>query len=103
MTIPLKFSPGNFPVETFAPSVDFRMTIERMKCDWCGNEFPTDARACVEAGIEVCAVPENSLNNAEAVDVEVSESESEELEATGECAGMGAIVCLRCQEESVEE
>lgn len=100
--------------------------IEIMKCDWCGKEFQADARACVEAGID-CVEPDEEAEageewkNADAPAVpldhtEIDQSERERIKAelgisdaefdklitTGTVDGLGAIVCLDCQEAGTE-
>lgn len=97
--------------------------IAMMKCDWCGKEFSADARACVEAGIEAVHDPEEdageewrSADHAPALQGHLSASDRErmksemglddreldELLRTGKIEGLGAIVCLECQDAGLQ-
>jgi hypothetical protein len=95
--------------------------IEMMKCDWCGKEFPADARACVEAGIDAYHPPEDGeeWKGEEAValapdqfsqeqrehmkaEMQITDEQLEELLTTGKIEGLGAIVCLECQDAGLE-
>lgn len=97
--------------------------IEMMKCDWCGKEFPADARACIEAGIEAAWVeddkepwkgddPEPGIPSHVEVGEQdresmkaamgLSDTELDELLTTGKIGGLGAIVCLACQDAGLE-
>jgi hypothetical protein len=88
-------------------------------CDWCGKEFPADARACVEAGFDAAHLPEDMKGeewkgeHAVSVDPEsippekreemkkamgLNDEQLEELLTTGEVGGLGAIVCIECQD-----
>ena len=92
-----------------------------MKCDWCGKEFPADARACVEAGIDgyheaeegeewkgeqpIALSPEQfSPDQRERMKIEMGldDAQLDELLRTGNIEGLGAIVCLECQDAGLE-
>lgn len=95
---------------------------ETMTCDWCGKEFPADARACVEAGFTAEYIeeypaegwkdePESEPGFIEFGDGDrerlkaemgLTDAELDELLQTGEIEGLGAIVCLECQDEAEE-
>lgn len=98
--------------------------IEMMKCDWCGKEFPADARACVEAGYEAVHVEDDGeawkgddreplpLGHIEEGDGDrerlksemgLTDSELDELLTAGKIRGLGAIVCLECQDAGLED
>lgn len=96
--------------------------IEMMKCDWCGKEFPADARACVEAGIDAYHPPEDgeewkgeeqvALKPEEfsqeqrdhlKAEMQLDDAQLDELLATGKVEGLGAIVCLECQDAGLEQ
>lgn len=93
---------------------------ELMKCDWCGKEFPADARACVEAGFDAVHDPEDlegeewkgehapSLEPGNFTPAQreqmkeqmgLDEAQLDELLRTGKVQGLGAIVCLECQDD----
>lgn len=96
--------------------------VEMMKCDWCGKEFPADARACVEAGYDFVEVEEdidtgeewktgepapippnymayiNANRDRLKQDLNLTDAELDTLVSTGEIDGLGAIICLECQE-----
>lgn len=97
--------------------------IEMMKCDWCGKEFPADARACVEAGFDAAWIEDDGEawkgedreplppGHIEAGDGDrerlkaemgLNDAELDELLATGKIEGLGAIVCLECQDAGLE-
>ena len=97
--------------------------IETMKCDWCGKEFPADARACVEAGFDAAYVEDDGEawkgedreplppGHIEAGDGDrkrlkaemgLNDAELDELLSTGKIEGLGAIVCLECQDAGLE-
>lgn len=95
---------------------------EMMVCDWCGKEFPADARACVEGGIEAVYEPEEgeewrgeqpiALDPVEFTPeqlagikkaMEINDQELNQLIRTGKIDGMGAIVCLECQDAAAAE
>ncbi len=88
-----------------------------MKCDWCGKEFPDDARACVEAGIGIDnepepgeewkatpVIPQISPEQREQLkkEMELDDAQFDELLANGKIEGLGAIVCLECQDGAEE-
>ena len=91
---------------------------EIMKCDWCGKEFPADARACVEAGFDAAYMDDEGEawkgdtsqplipshvemgdGDKERLKAEMglNDVELDELLSTGKVDGLGAIVCLECQ------
>ena len=97
--------------------------IEMMKCDWCGKEFPADARACVEAGFDAAYVEDDGeswkgddreplpAGHIEVGDgdrerlkseMQITDAELDQLLATGKLEGLGAIVCLECQDAGLE-
>ena len=88
-----------------------------MKCDWCAKEFPADARACVEAGIDAYHPPEDgeewkgeepltlkpdefSPEQRESMKAQMGldDAQLDDLLRTGSVEGLGAIVCMECQE-----
>lgn len=94
--------------------------METMTCDWCGKEFPADARACTEVGFSVehepeegeewkgrCEVtpeaftPEQRQQMKRQMDLD--DAQLEQLLTTGRVDGLGGIVCLECQDDCVEE
>jgi hypothetical protein len=96
--------------------------VEMMKCDWCGKEFPADPRACVEAGIDANHEPEagEEWKGPEPINLDpaqfspaqrqeiknkmgISDTQLDELLSTGTVAGLGAIVCLECQDQDEDE
>lgn len=96
-------------------------TPEMMICDWCGKEFPADPRACVESGIDAVeeleegdewkgetlrTVDPDEVSEEEKTELRVamglSDTELKELLEKGTVAGLGAIVCLECQDEAEE-
>ena len=92
---------------------------ETMTCDWCGKNFPADARACVEAGIDAAHPPEEGeewkgedplrltpeefskeqLDQLKA-DMQLNDAQLDQLLRTGRVEGLGAIVCLECQDQA---
>jgi hypothetical protein len=98
------------------------MSEETMKCDWCNKEFPADARACVESWISAYHPPqdgeewkgEESTNvTPEEIpkedwermkqEMELNDDQLKELLTTGTVSGLGAIVCVECQDASLED
>lgn len=94
---------------------------EMMKCDWCGKEFPADARACVEAGIDAYHPPEDgeewkgeeklALKPEEfsqeqrdhlKAEMQLDDAQLDELLRTGKVEGLGSIVCMECQDAGQE-
>jgi hypothetical protein len=91
-----------------------------MTCDWCGKEFPADARACVEAGIsggpevdegeewKEGAMPLSSedLSPLQRVwmktELGLDDAQLDTLLRTGKLEGLGAIVCVQCQDDGEE-
>ncbi len=94
-----------------------------MTCDWCGKTFPADARACVESGIAAFLQPEDGeewkgeqpselppghfdltdANRAQMkADLEIDDAQLDELLATGKVEGLGAIICVKCQDIAAE-
>lgn len=95
--------------------------IELMTCDWCGKQFPADARACLESGISAFHPAEegDEWKGDEPIELDPSEfspeqreeiksglqindAQLDELLRTGSIEKMGAIVCLECQEKGSE-
>lgn len=97
---------------------------EMMTCDWCGKVFPADARACVEAGWDAMHDPEDTAgeewkgdshavlppghvapSSREKMKVEMGldDGQLDELLRTGKVEGLGAIVCLQCQDDCSPE
>lgn len=95
--------------------------VETMKCDWCGKEFPADARACVEAAIdayhppqdgeewkgeEPTNIPPGHFAAAEREHMKstmgLDDDQLDQLLATGKVTGLGAIICIQCQDEGLE-
>lgn len=95
--------------------------ISIMTCDWCGKEFPADARACVEGGIEGFPLPEivegeewkerewtpvdpASLTKQQLEQIKtemgLDDAQLEELLHTGSVKGIGGIICLECQDNA---
>jgi hypothetical protein len=95
-----------------------------MKCDWCGKEFPADARACVEAGFDAVHDPEDmkgeewkgkhtpslapdhftpAQREQMKEQMGLDEAQLDELLRTGKVHGLGAIVCLECQDDCVPD
>lgn len=87
-----------------------------MTCDWCGKEFPADARACVEGGWHAqwereegeewknpeppTLTPENitpEMRETMKREMGLTDKELDTLLTTGHVEGLGAIVCLDCQ------
>jgi len=93
-----------------------------MKCDWCGKEFPADARACVETGFHAVYEQEPGEEWKEAetavlpaghefapahrerlkAEMGLEDGELDQLLTTGKVEGLGGIVCLQCQDESLK-
>lgn len=95
--------------------------IVMMTCDWCGKEFPADARACVESGFSAYHPPEDgeewkgeeavalqpgefALQDREAMKREMclTDEQLDELLSTGTVDSGGAIVCLECQDSGIQ-
>lgn len=95
--------------------------VEMMKCEWCGKEFPADPRACVDAGIDAYHPPEDGEEwkgeeptelppgHFAAADREhmkkemgLDDAQLDQLLATGKIDGLGAIICLECQDAGLE-
>lgn len=95
--------------------------IEMMKCDWCGKEFPADARCCMEGGIHAYHTPQDGEEwkgeepielppgHFEATDMEaikkeygLNEEQLNQLLTTGSVEGLGTIVCMECQQAGME-
>lgn len=93
--------------------------VPMMTCDWCGKEFPADARACVEGGVAavVPAEPGEEWKGETPVTLDPGEltadqraalkrelgledADLDRLLTTGEVDGVGVIVCLPCQAEA---
>lgn len=93
--------------------------LEMMTCDWCGKEFPADARACVEAGVETFTEPEegeewkgdqpvtiglDELTPAQREHFKsflgLNDAQLQQLLETGAMDDLGSIVCLECQDAS---
>lgn len=103
-----------------------RRNVETMRCDWCGKEFPADARACVEGGIDLNMmlgagdaeelvgvrgdtgewkglgldpddIPEEHAARIMG-ELGLDRAQFETLIRTGTVAGLGSIVCLDCQD-----
>lgn len=88
-----------------------------MRCDVCGKDFQADARACLESGIDVVAQTEDGeewkedftpidprqfpLAERQAIMemMELDDAQFDELLLTGKIEGLGAIVCLGCQDK----
>jgi hypothetical protein len=92
-----------------------------MTCDWCGKDFPADARACVEAGVHAYYGPEEGEewkgNEPSAAHPDMlsqdqrdflkaqhglNDDELHELLTTGNVSGLGAIICVECQDAALE-
>jgi hypothetical protein len=90
-----------------------------MTCDWCKQDFPADAQACVEAGVTFSREPaegdewreEDHLSPEELslehrtrlkAELELDDAQLYELLRTGKVEGLGAIVCLECQNAALE-
>ena len=91
--------------------------LPTMTCDICGQEFPADSRACVDSGIIVEQIPDAGEEwKGEFIPIdpatfcpeerkkimaamELDDAEFDELLLTGKIAGLGAIICLECQDE----
>lgn len=88
-----------------------------MTCDWCGKEFPADARACVEAGIQAFDLYQDGdeWKGDDAISIDpktlsqdqieflkqsmgLDDAQLHELLTTGKIESLGAIVCLECQD-----
>jgi len=87
------------------------MTATTMTCDWCGREFPADARACVEVGFNACGVDGYALSidpgsvSQEDKDeikgyLQLDDAQVDQLLSTGSVDGLGGIICAECQEET---
>lgn len=93
-----------------------------MTCDWCGKIFPADANACVEAGIAVFdpseegeewkgeTPPPQDYTKAEVSDSEsvkkafgITDEQFEELLDKGSLDGLGAVICLECQDKGLTD
>lgn len=90
-----------------------------MTCDICGKEFPADTRACLDTGIIVEQVPDDGEDwKGEFIpidpatfcpeerarimaEMEIEDGEFDELLLTGKIGGLGAIICLECQEDII--
>lgn len=90
--------------------------IPMMKCDWCGKEFPADARACQESGLEAeFDTSEDWKNDEEGwtptpeewekmkADLGLDDDQLHTLLSTGKLDGLGSIVCLQCQDDAHEQ
>lgn len=94
---------------------------EMMTCDFCGKIFPADARACVESGWDAvhddegeewkgeCDQPALTPETISAEQreqmkaaMELDDAQLDELLRTGKVEGLGAIVCLECQDAGLE-
>lgn len=94
---------------------------DTMKCDWCGKEFPADARACVEGNIDAYHPPEtgeewkgeepisippghfgHSDRESMKVQMGLDDRQLDQLLSTGQVTGLGMIICLQCQDEGEE-
>ncbi len=78
-------------------------------CDWCGKEFPADARTMVESGISAQhlepdweelpsyeeATPE--LIFALTKELEITEAQAKTLLETGHVGTGASCVCIECQ------
>lgn len=93
---------------------------EMMKCDWCGKEFPADARACVEIGIDAIEQPMEGedwkgpevvvlgslpadVRERTKADLGIGDADLDRLLTTGSVEGLGGIVCLECQDQAAED
>jgi len=90
-----------------------------MMCDICGREFPADSHACVDSGIVVEQTPDDGEEwKGEFIPIdpatfcpderkrimasmELDDAEFDELLLTGKIGGLGAIICLECQDELI--
>lgn len=96
--------------------------IEMMKCDWCGKEFPADARACVETGFDAVWQPDegeewkgeqpvalppghfaHGTREKMKEQMGLDDKQLDQLLTTGKIHDLGGIVCLECQDECVAE
>lgn len=90
--------------------------IETMTCDWCGKEFPSDARACVVTELDLVFVTESGNLVPAQIDMDedalkllreemdIDDEDFRLLMETGRVEGVGSIICLECQDETdVEE
>lgn len=97
--------------------------IPIMKCDWCGKEFPADARACVETGFDAVYQPEPGEEWKEPetamlppghqltpeqrdrlkAEMGLDDTQLDQLLTTGSIAGLGGIVCVECQDKALAE
>ena len=85
------------------------MSEATMTCDWCGKEFPANADACVEAGVDVAEGEQwrvEGLTPEQIAHVKVEngldDKELAELLETGSVRGLGAIICLECQDAGLD-
>lgn len=86
----------------------------KMTCDWCKKEFDADPRACVEAGVSA----EPAFDSSESwkhqddkpsddqiaklkSEFGLTDDEVEDLLEDGEVDGLGAIICLDCQDKAI--
>jgi hypothetical protein len=88
------------------------LPVDLMTCEWCGKDFPADARACVEGGIDAYHPPEDgeewkgyepvtlkpedfSLRELEGIkdQLGINDTQLEELLRTGKVEELGGIVC----------
>lgn len=97
--------------------------IEMMKCDWCGKEFPADARACVETGFDAVYQPEEGEEWKEPetatlpdghtltpehrerlkAEMELNDEQLDQLLTTWSINGLGGIICVDCQDRAARE
>lgn len=87
-------------------------------CDFCGKNFPADARACVESGIgffpvleegeewketQPVALSRDLFNPAllEQIkhDLQINDTQLNQLFETGSLEGLGSIICIECQDK----
>lgn len=89
-----------------------------MKCDWCGKEFPADARACVDVGFDAewgdteawkdepppghIVVGDGERERLKS-EMGLDDKQLDELLLTGTIKGLGAIICIECQDEAIPE
>ena len=96
--------------------------VNLMTCEWCGKDFPADARACVEGQIDAYHPPEDGEEwkgdepialkpedfSPDELDdlmdqLGINEAQLEELLRTGKVDELGGIICLSCQDAGLEE
>ena len=97
-------------------------TPERVKCDWCGKLVEAVAEVFCETGFDAVHPPEEGeeWKGEEAVKLApdaippehreqmktqmgLTDAQLDELLTTGEIRDLGGVVCLECQDASLED